>query len=303
MSESFQLERSGGHSLHVSCQGNRNARPVLFLHGGPGSGCNESQQGLFDPERHFAVFLDQRGAGKSRPKGARHANSTQDLIGDIEALRDHLGFERWMVVGGSWGATLALAYAQAHPQRVSAMALRAVFLGTRSELDWAFGTALAQFLPKLYKEFLAALPKAERGDPLAAYWRRILDPDPALHAKAAWIWHDVERALSNIEIGSEALPAHDPKDPLPSTPFMEAHYFANNCFLEEGQLLRDLPLIAHIPAVLVQGRYDLLCPPATTARLAQDWPAASVVMVEQAGHSMAHNAVFAALKRAIKDLA
>ena len=162
---------------------------------------------------------------------------------------------------------------------------------------------MATFLPKLHRAFIEHLAPDERADPLPAYWRHILNPDSRIHAKAAWIWHDIERALSNIEIASEELPIHDPDGPLPSTPFMEAHYFAKNCFLHEDQILTDMPRIAHIPAVLVQGRYDLLCPPSTSARLAAQWPAARLVMAEMAGHSMAHTSVFNALKEAITDLA
>lgn len=303
MSESFFLEVGDGHSLHVARYGNPEGRPVLFLHGGPGSGCNESQRQLFDPARDHAIFLDQRGAGKSLPKRARHANTTAHLIGDIEALRTHLGIARWLVVGGSWGATLGLAYAQAHPDRVTGLALRAIFLGTRGELDWAFGTALQRFFPQLYHAFLAHLPPAERGDPLASYWRRILDPDHRIHAPAAWIWHDVERALSDIRTGTDQLAPRDLTGPLPSTPFMEAHYFANDCFLTDRELLNNIKRIAHIPAVLVQARYDLLCPPSTSARLARDWTAAKIVTAEMSGHSLSHPAVFEALKRAISDLA
>lgn len=302
MSESFFLDVGDGHNLHVARYGNPEGRPVLFLHGGPGSGCNESQRQLFDPARDHAIFMDQRGAGKSLPKCARHANTTAHLIGDIEAVRAHLGIARWLVVGGSWGATLGLAYAQAHPDRVTGLALRAIFLGRRAELDWAFGTALHAFFPQLHQAFLAHLPPAERGDPLASYWRRILDPDPRIHAPAAWIWHDVERALSDIRTGNDLLPLRDLSGPLPSTPFMEAHYFANECFLPKNAVLANIARIAHIPAVLVQARYDLLCPPSTSARLARDWPAAKIVMAELSGHSLSHPPVFEALRDAITDL-
>ena len=299
---SFFLERDGGHEIHVACHGNPQGRALVFLHGGPGSGCNARQRDLFDADRDFAIFIDQRGAGQSHPARARHANTTADLIGDIEAVRAYLGLPHWHVVGGSWGATLALAYAQAHPDRVTGLALRSVFLGTRAELDMAFGTIFATFHPALYRAFLDHLTVAERADPLAAYWVRILHPDRALHGPAAWIWHDVERALSQIPAPYDALPVRDPDGPLPATPFMEAHYFAHDCFLAPDQLLRDLPVIRHLPAVLVQARHDLLCPPATTARLAADWPAARIVMVEGAGHGMDHPEVFAALRAAIAAL-
>ena len=192
------LDVGDGHEIRVETWGDPAGAPVLFLHGGPGSGCQPNHRALFDPGRVRAVFVDQRGAGRSRPKGERRANSTAHLVADLEAVRTHLGIERWLVTGGSWGATLALAYAQAHPARVAALALRAVFLGTRAELDWAFGATLATFHPDLHADFLGFLPPEERGAPLEAYWRRILDPDPAVHGPAAWAWYDVERALSEL---------------------------------------------------------------------------------------------------------
>lgn len=303
MEQRFHLPVSGGHQLHIACYGNPAARPILFLHGGPGSGCNAGQRGLFDPEAHYAIFMDQRGAGQSLPQRCREANSTQDLIHDIEALREYLGLQDWLVTGGSWGATLALAYAQAHPDRVRALALRAVFLGTRAELDGAFQTRLATFFPKLYRDFLHHLPADQRDDPLPAYWARILHPAPAVHGPAAWIWHDVERAMSELPAPYDDLPHRDPQGALPSTPFMEAHYFSQDCFLAPDQLMRDVHKIAHIPAIIVQGRHDLLCPPSTSAALAAQWPAAQVKLVETAGHALSHPPVFEALKAAIRALA
>ncbi|TNC72962.1 prolyl aminopeptidase [Rubellimicrobium roseum] len=297
----FHLDVGDGHQVWVRPWGEPGGHPVLFLHGGPGSGCNPSQQRLFDPARHRVAFVDQRGAGRSLPPRARHANTTAHLLADLERVREHLGVERWLVVGGSWGATLALAYAQAHPERVTGLVLRATFLGTRAELDWAFGTGLSTFHPVLFDELLAVLPPDERADPLPALWARILDTDPQVHVPAALAWFHVERALSELVPPRTSLPS--PLDgPLPATPFMEAHYFQHGCFLPEGALLDGASRMGDLPGILVQARYDLLCPPVTAHRVAARWPGARVVTVEAAGHSATHPEVEAAVREAVAAL-
>src|ERR1700716_258243 len=190
---SEQLAVGDGHEIYVESVGRTNGIPAIYLHGGPGSGCQPDHRRLFDPERFHAVLFDQRGAGRSRPKGRREDNTLPHLIADMEIIREKFGFERWMIVGGSWGATLALAYAQAHPDRVSGIVLRATFLGTRQELQGAFLDALPRFHPDLSDDFLNLLPAAERAQPLEAYWRRILDADPEVHGPAAHAWGDTER--------------------------------------------------------------------------------------------------------------
>jgi proline iminopeptidase len=294
-----------GHEIHVETVGRADGIPAVYLHGGPGSGCQPDHRRLFDPERFHAVLFDQRGAGRSRPKGRREDNTLPHLIADMEMIREQFGLKRWMIVGGSWGATLALAYAQAHPQRVSGIVLRATFLGTRGELDGAFGDVLPRFYPGLADDFLSVLPADERTRPLDAYWRRILDADAAVHGPAARAWHDTERILS------EHAPSRVRLDPgslnstraLPSTPFMEAHYFQNDCFLQPNQLLAEAGHLAGIPGIIVQGRYDLLCPPATSHALAALWPASEVRFVEGAGHQLYDPSVRDAVMKAIADLA
>src|ERR1700722_12664442 len=184
------------HEIHVETVGRADGIPAVYLHGGPGSGCQPDHRRLFDPERFHAVLFDQRGAGRSRPKGRREANTLPHLIADMEIIREKLNITRWMIVGGSWGATLALAYAQAHPDRVSGIVLRATFLGTRTELEGAFLHALPRFYPGLNDDFLNLLPAEERAEPLDAYWRRILDSDPAMHGPFIRAWHDTEQILS-----------------------------------------------------------------------------------------------------------
>jgi proline iminopeptidase len=204
-------------------------------------------------------------------------------------------------VGGSWGATLALAYAQTHPERVTGLVLRATFLGTRAELDWAFGPSLAAVHPVLHASLMGLVPPEERADPLPALWRRILHPDPQVHVPAALGWYHVERTLSELVPSATALPP-DGNGPLPATPFMEAHYFLHDCFLPPGALLNGAPRLGSLPGLIVQARYDLLCPPITAHRLAQSWPGARIVMVEAAGHSLAHPGVARAVGEAIVAL-
>jgi proline iminopeptidase len=293
------------HEIYVESVGCEGGVPAVYLHGGPGSGCQADHRRLFDPERFHAVLFDQRGAGRSRPKGRREANTLAKLIADMETIREKFGFPRWMVVGGSWGATLALAYAQAHPDRVSGLVLRATFLGTRAELEGAFLDALPRFYPDLHTDFLSLLPPDERAQPLDAYWRRILNPDPAVHGPAARAWHDTERILS------EHMPERTRLDPaslsasraLPTTPFMEAHYFANDCFMAPNQLMNGVEKLAAIPGILVQGRYDLLCPPATSHALAARWPNSEMRIAEGAGHILYDPGVRDAVMKAIADLA
>ncbi|HVG49889.1 MAG TPA: alpha/beta fold hydrolase [Rubellimicrobium sp.] len=299
--EGFHLDVGDGHRIWVQPWGDPAGIPVLFLHGGPGSGCNPGQRTLFDPSRHRVVFLDQRGAGRSLPARARHANTTPQLLADLERVREHLGIGRWLVVGGSWGATLALAYAQLHPDRVSGLVLRATFLGTRAEIDWAFGTGLAAFHPPLHAALLDLVPPEDRGDPLPALWRQILDPDPAVHAPAALGWFHIEHALSELVPPRTVLPPAQ-GGPVPATPFMEAHYFLHGCFLPEGALLAGAPRLLGVRGVIVQARYDLLCPPATAYRLAARWPDARLVLVEAAGHSPGHPDIALAVREAVTAL-
>jgi proline iminopeptidase len=294
-----------GHDIYVETIGRADGIPAVYLHGGPGSGCQPDHRRLFDPERFHAVLFDQRGAGRSRPKGRLEHNTLPDLIADMEAIREKFGIARWMVVGGSWGATLALAYAEAHPQRVSGIVLRATFLGTRSELDGAFLDVLPRFYPDLSGDFASVLPAEQRGQLLDAYWRRILDADPAVHGPAARAWHDTEQILSAHTSGRVRLDltSLNSTRTLPATPFMEAHYFQNDCFMRPGQLIAEAGKLKAIPGLIVQGRYDLLCPPATSQALAAEWPDSEIRLVEGAGHSLYDPGVRDAVMRAIADLA
>ena len=300
-----RLDAGEGYLLYVEEVGRPDGVPAIFLHGGPGGGIQPTQRALFDPAVFRGVLFDQRGAGRSDAADRYRANTTPHLLADIERIRVRLGIDRWLVVGGSWGATLGLAYAEAHPERVTGILLRAVFLGTREELDWAFIDGPRRFRPELLEDFLAFLTPEERRDPLPAYWRRILDPRPEIHASAAQRWHDYERVLSVIQPAAPRLstpPAAAPAG-LPRSPFIEAHYFTHDCFLRPNQLLAEAARLHDIPGVIVQGRYDLLCPPSTSARLAAAWPAARLTIVENAGHSMGEPGVAEAMRTGLRELA
>ena len=301
---SEMLAVGDGHEIYVESVGRADGIPAVYLHGGPGSGCQPDHRRLFDPERFCTVLFDQRGAGRSRPKGAREHNTLPHLIADMELIREKFGFARWMVVGGSWGATLALAYAEAHPERVSGIVLRATFLGTRAEVETGFTVRLPQFYPALNEDFLSVLLPEERNQPVEAYWRRILDPDPAVHGPAARAWHDTERILSEhtptrTRLDLAALKSNGA---LPATPFMEAHYFVNDCFMAPDQLLRNADKLAGIHGIIIQGRYDLLCPPETSEALAKVWPNSEIRIVEEAGHSLYDPGVRDAVMKGIADL-
>jgi proline iminopeptidase len=302
---SEQLGVGDGHELYVESVGREGGVPAVYLHGGPGSGCQPDQRRLFDPERFHAILFDQRGCGRSRPKGSREANTLSHLIADLEKIRQRFSFERWMVVGGSWGATLALAYAQAHPDRVSGIVLRATFLGTFAEIEDGFLRALPRFYPGLSEDFLGLLPEDERHRPLDGYWRRILSDDASVHGPAARAWHDTERILSEhaptrtrIDLAAIRSGAA-----LPTTPYMEAHYFSNDCFMRPNQLLEEAGRLSGIPGIIVQGRYDLLCPPSTSQAVAGRWTDAEIRIVEGAGHTLYDPGVRNAVMKAVADVA
>ena len=299
------LPVGNSHEIYVESIGRADGIPAVYLHGGPGSGCQPDHRRLFDPERFHAILFDQRGAGRSRPRGRREDNTLPHLIADMEEIRERFGITRWLIVGGSWGATLALAYAQAHPNRVTGIVLRATFLGTREELEGAFLDVLPRFYPDLSDDFLKLLSPEERAQPLDGYWRRILDSDPAVHGPAARAWHDTERILSEHAPGRIRLDPNslNSSGSLPATPFMEAHYFYHDCFMKPGQLLAEAAKLATIPGLIVQGRYDLLCPPATSHALCAAWPDSQIRLVESAGHSLYDPGVRDAVMRAIADLA
>ncbi|MBA2126883.1 prolyl aminopeptidase [Hyphomicrobium methylovorum] len=297
------LSVGDGHWIYVEEVGRKGGRPVVFLHGGPGSGSQHLHRTLFDPERDHVFLIDQRGAGRSHPYLRFEANTTGHLINDLETVRRHFGISQWLLVGGSWGSTLALAYAEAYPDRVTGLVLRAIFLGTDAEVEWAFVTGPQIFRPELYAAFVDRLPEMERKDPLAAYIARLTGPDDKARLLAAQIWSAYERALSQIAPGNAVLPASVPDDArLPPTPLMEAHYILNEFFLAPNQLLKNAYRLTDIPGRIIQGRYDLLCPPKNARALAAAWPDARLDFIDTAGHDMTEPGVMDALRKAINEI-
>ena len=300
-----RLEVDSRHSLYLEQFGRPDGVPAVMLHGGPGSGCQRDHARLFDPARFRAVLFDQRGAGMSTPALSLVDNTTQHLVADIERLRAALAIERWLVVGGSWGSTLAVAYAEAHPDRVLGLVLRAVFLGSRDETEWAFAGAARRFWPELWRRFVELLPEAERADPVAAYGARLEHAEARIHVPAARAWGAYERALSELRPGAAGLPESldDPTATAgaraPRSPYVEWHYIKHDFFLEPGQLLADARRLAAIPGVIAQGRYDLLCPPVTAARLAAAWGNVELRIAEASGHAASEPGLRAALLEAV----
>lgn len=282
------------HSLYWEQSGNPAGIPAVFLHGGPGAGATPAHRRFFDPRHYRIVVFDQRGAGRSTPLGEVARNTTPLLVQDIETLRRHLGVDSWLVFGGSWGSSLALAYAEAHPERCRALILRGIFLCRRQEVDW-FMTGMRTIFPEAWRAFAEHLPAAERGDLLAAYHRRLVDPDPAVHMPAARAWSRYEGACSTLRPSGETA-AHfaDPRTAL-GLARLEAHYFVNGLFMAEGSLLAEAHRLAGIPGCIVQGRYDIVCPIVSADALAQAWPDAEYRIVPDAGHSAMEPGIRAAL--------
>lgn len=291
---SGHLDTGDGHSIYWEVSGNVRGLPVVFVHGGPGAGAKPVHRRFFDPEAYCIVVFDQRGAGRSKPLGATEGNTTPNLVADMERLREHLRIDRWVVFGGSWGSTLGLAYAQSHPARVIALALRGIFLCRPSEIDW-FLYGMKEIFPENWRRFSGFLPEAERDNLLANYHRRLTDPDPAVHMPAARSWSTYEGACSTLLPSPETVRGFADDVTALGLARIEAHYFINDSFLRPNQLLEDVDRIRHIPAVIVQGRYDMVCPIRSADDLHQAWPEATYQIVPDAGHNAFEPGVRAAL--------
>ena len=301
--ETGELLVGDGHRVYWEVSGNPEGKPVVFLHGGPGSGTSPWQRQFFDPKRYRIVLLDQRGCGKSTPHASapdadfRHI-TTAHLIADIELLRKNLGIARWQVFGGSWGSALALAYAQAHPDAVTELVLRGIFTLRRVELEWFYEGGAAALFPDLWESFIAPIPLLERSHMIEAYHRRLFDPDPAVHVPAAVAWSTWE--ASTVTLTPNAAQIEAMSDPVKATAFarMENHVFVHRGWWEEGQLIAGVDAIRHIPTVIVQGRHDVVTPMMTAWDLHRAWPEAELVVVDDAGHAATEPGTKKALRAA-----
>jgi len=288
------LAVGGPHQIYYEQCGNPKGAPVVFLHGGPGAGSSPVHRRFFDPAHYHIIIYDQRGAGRSKPLGEIADNTTLHLIADLERLRSHLGIDRWVVFGGSWGSTLAIAYAEAHADRCKALVLRGIFLCRKSEIDW-FLRGMRAFAPEAWREFTDYLPAPERRDLLTNYYKRLTDPDPKVHMPAARKWSVYEGTCCTLLPSPETVESFAQDTVALGIARMEAHYFINDIFLPENALLKNVGKIRHIPAAIVQGRYDLVCPIETADELHRAWPEAEYTVVPDAGHSAMEPGIRSAL--------
>jgi proline iminopeptidase len=302
------LDVGDGHQVYWEVSGNPDGKPAVVVHGGPGSGSSPVYRRYFDPTRYRIVQFDQRGSGRSTPHVSDPAadlstNTTWHLVADMEALREQLGIDRWLVFGGSWGATLALAYAETHPSRVSELVLRGVITSRRSELDWLYNGGARQFFPDAWERYVELVPPSARGDLLAAYRDLIEGPDRELAERAAVAWSAWEGAL--VSIAPQAGFVAQYSDPRFAVAFarIALHYFTHGAWLDEGQLIRDAHRLAGIPGHIVQGRYDVVCPPVTAFELHRAWPDSELTLLDGAGHAITDPGVSAALRRATDTFA
>ena len=288
-----------GHVLYWEQVGNPRGKPILFLHGGPGAGAAAVHRRFFDPQIWRLIVFDQRGAGRSTPLGCIEANTTHHLVEDIDKLLDFLGIGRCILFGGSWGSTLALAYAESRPSRVAGMVLRGIFLGRKLEVDW-FLHGIGHFFPEAYQAFTNFLPAAERNDILTAYAKRLNNPDPAVHVPAAKAWSIYEGTCSTLMPNIDTVSAFAEDRTALGLARIEAHYFANNLFLPSAGLLGHLEALRGIPGEIVQGRYDMICPPSSAFELVSGWQDARLTIIPDAGHSALETGIRAALLAAVE---
>lgn len=278
------LALDGLHHMYWEVSGNPNGKPVVFLHGGPGAGASPAHRRFFDPRHYRIVIFDQRGAGRSTPLGELKDNTTPHLIADMEQLRRHLNIERWLVFGGSWGSTLALAYAEHHPAHCSGLILRGIFLCRKSEIDW-FLYDLKNLFPEAWHAFAGYIPEQERGDLLKAYYKRLIDSDPEVHMPAARAWGRYEGSCSTLMPSPETVAYFGGDVVALGLARIEAHYFTHDIFLPINSLLENINKINKIPSIIVQGRYDAVCPIISADDLHRAWPQAEYHIVADAGHA------------------
>ncbi|MCU9840495.1 prolyl aminopeptidase [Ruegeria sp. WL0004] len=291
-----------GHQIYVEQCGNPNGIPVVVLHGGPGGGCSPAMRRYFDPSVYRVILFDQRGCGRSRPHASVENNTTWHLVADIERIRHALDIDNWIVFGGSWGATLALIYAQTHPESVTRLVLRGVFLMTQSELDWFYGGGAGKFWPEPWERFVSLIPEAERGNLIAAYHKRLFSGDITQEIRYGRAWSAWENALASIH--SNGASGESPGDYARAFARLENHYFINDGFLEfDGQIIANMDRISHIPGHIVQGRYDMICPPTSAWRISEVWPSAELRMVRNAGHALSEPGISAELVRIMDRIA
>jgi len=296
------LDVGQGHRIYLEQSGNPDGVPVIVCHGGPGGGTSPAMRRYFDPSVYRIILFDQRGCGRSRPHASCEDNTTWHLVADMELIRELLEINSWMVFGGSWGATLALVYAQTHPDRVTHLILRGVFLMTQSELAWFYGGGAGKFWPETWEKFTALVPEGEHDDLIAAYHRRLFSGDREEEVRFGRAWSAWENALASVY--SNGVSGESPGDYARAFARLENHYFSNGGFLHmDGQILANMGRIAHIPGVIVQGRYDMICPPQSAYDIHKQWPNSDLIMVRNAGHALSEPGISAELVKTMDQLA
>ncbi|MGM3306619.1 prolyl aminopeptidase [Anabaena sp. WFMT] len=298
------LQVSELHTIHFEESGNSQGQPIVLLHGGPGGGCPSFYRQYFHPEKWRLVMFDQRGCGQSRPHAELRENTTWDLVSDIEKLREHLGIEKWVVFGGSWGSTLSLAYSQTHPSRCKGLILRGIFMLRPKELRWFYQEGASYIFPDAWEEYLKPIPAAEQGDMITAYYQRLTSPDLQIQLEAARAWSIWEASTSKLLLDPSLIQQFGDDEFAAAFARIECHYFMNGGFFEsDNQLLLNVDCIRHIPGVIVQGRYDVVCPMVSAWELHQAWPEAEFIVVPDAGHSMSEPGIRSALIEATDKFA
>jgi proline iminopeptidase len=299
-----RLNVGHGHTIYFEQCGNPAGTPVVIVHGGPGGGCNATMRRFHDPARYRIVLFDQRGCGRSEPHASLSHNTTWDLVADMERLRQHLGIDRWQLFGGSWGSTLAIAYAETYPSRVMALVLRGIFLLRKAEIDWFYQDGCSWIFPEAFAEFVKPIPPAERGDLVAAYYKRLTSHDRRIQIEAARAWSVWEGSTLSLIQDPERLKLFSTDSYAIAFARIECHYFVNRGFLDhDNQLLANIGRLREIPAVIVHGRYDMVTPFKNAYDLCQAWPEASLHVVANAGHAMTEPGTVAALIAATQRFA
>ncbi|WP_044875108.1 prolyl aminopeptidase [Pseudomonas sp. LFM046] len=298
-----ELAVDAPHVLYVDESGTPEGLPVVFIHGGPGAGCDAMSRRFFDPNLYRIVTFDQRGCGRSTPHASLEKNTTWDLVADLERIRQHLGIDKWVLFGGSWGSTLSLAYAQTHPERVLGLILRGIFLCRPEDFHWFYQEGCSRMFPDYWEDYLAPIPAEEHGDLMQAYHKRLTGPDQIAQMHAAKAWSTWEGRTATLRPSAPVVERFSEPMRALSIARIECHYFVNNAFLEPNQLLRDMPRIAHLPGVIVHGRYDAICPLDNAWALHKAWPNSELQIVRDAGHAASEAGITDALVRASSQMA
>jgi proline iminopeptidase len=296
------IEVSDGHQLYVEESGSEDGIPLVYLHGGPGAGCSSVHRRYTDPEKYRTILVDQRGCGRSEPHASLENNTTQALVADLEVVREQLNIDKWVLMGGSWGTTLALAYAENHPERVLGMILRGVFLGRQEDIDWLYADGTRKVFPDYWQEFIQPIPEVERKNLVESFYKRLTGDDEIARMTAAKAWSTWEGKAATLEPNQDVVDQLAAPHIALSMSRISAHYFVNRCFLEENQLLDNAEKLAGIPGIIVHGRYDMICPVENAWALQNKWPQCKLHIIRDAGHAGSEAGIVDGLVRASKEM-